>query len=99
MLNSVWNQRKFLEKGHRINNLAIVGLEDKRDTKNTVSVINNFLVENLKLTDIRLKDWVKSKRNQGVAFNSPSNKKAVLSYLTKLAGSDIYTNLDLTIYI
>ena len=102
---SVQNQQKFLEnreKADRMNNLVLVGLEDKGDSEDTVSAVNNFLTGNLNLTDIkitkakRLGKFQKKPRPVLVAFNSSSNRKTVLSHRTKLAGTNIYINFDLT---
>ena len=102
LTNSVQNYQKFLEnkeKADRMKNLIIVGLEENGESEDTVSVINNFLTDNLHLTDIkidkarRLGKFQKKIRPILVAFNSQSDRKAVLTHCTQLAGSII---LDLT---
>ena len=63
----------------------MLGLKDKGESEDTVSVTNNILMENLKLTDIeitkakRLGKSQKKPRPILVSCDSPSNRKAVLS--------------------
>ena len=79
-----------------------MGLEENGESKDTVSVINNFITDKLHLTDIRIDKarqlWKFQKKTRPilVAFNSQSDRKAVLIHYTKLAGSNIYINFDLT---
>lgn len=85
-------------------NLIIVGLEENGESEYTASVINNFLTDNLHHTDIKIYKarWLeKFQKKTGpilVAFNSQSDRKAVLTHRTQLAGSNIYIiyNFDLT---
>ena len=98
LTNSVQNYQKFLEikeKANRMKNLIIVGLEENGESEDTASVIN-FLTDNLHLTDIkidkasRLGKFQKKTRPILVAFNSQSDRKAVLTHCTQLAGSNNY---------
>ena len=105
LTSSVNNHQKFLEnkeKADRMNNLIIVGLEETGESEDAVSVSNNFFSEKLDLTDIRIEKARRLGKSQSktrpilVAFNSQLDRKKVLSNRSKLAGSNIYINFDLT---
>ena len=82
--------------------LIVVGLKENGESEDMISVINYLLTEKLEISNIKIteaKRLGKSKKKARpilVAFDSYFDRKMMLSHRSKLAGSDVYSNFDLT---
>ena len=103
------HQKLFETKEHanRASNLVIIGLEESSVEDNPTNVVKDFLSNKLNLTNIfiaqarRLGKIKQSSNNTKhrpvlVTFSNSAERKQVLSNRSKLAGTQIYINFDLT---
>ena len=107
---SIDNHQKLFEtkeRANRASNLVIIGLEESSVEDNPINVVKDFLNDKLNLTNIsivqarRLGKVKQSSNNTKyrpvlVTFSNFAERKQVLSNCSKLAGTQIYINFDLT---
>ena len=107
---SVQNHQKLLEiKEHvdRASNLVIVGLKESSTEEDSSTAVKDLLREKLDIANVSIiqarrlgKIQQTSNNNKHrpilVTFANPAERKQVLSNRSKLAGTKIYINFDLT---
>ena len=107
---SVQNHQKLLEikeRADRASNLVIVGLKESSTEENSSTAVKDLLREKLDIASVSIiqarrlgKIQQTSNNNKHrpilVTFANPAERKQVLSNRSKLAGTKIYINFDLT---
>ena len=106
---SIENHQKLFETKERTNrasNLVIIGLEESSVEDNPINVVKDFLnklnLTNISIAQARCLGKIKQSSNNTkhrpvlVTFSNSAERKQVLSNHSKLAGTQIYINFDLT---
>ena len=104
---SIENHQKLFETKECANRASNLGLEESSVEDNPINIVKDFLSDKLNLTNIsiaqarRLGKVKQSSNNTKhrpvlVTFSNSAERKQVLSNRSKLAGTQIYINFDLT---